>query len=63
MRRRSKSQPSAVAVLDADGRFLAPCKPARARQLITRGRAWLLSAEPPRIQLTDQPKQETPTQP
>ncbi|EIC22796.1 hypothetical protein Thi970DRAFT_00431 [Thiorhodovibrio frisius] len=58
-----RRRPSAVAVLDDQGRFLAPCKPARARQLISCGRAWLLSAEPPRIQLTYKPQQEAPDQP
>jgi hypothetical protein len=40
-----------VAVIDAAGRTLAPCAPARARQLVRRGRAWFLTTEPALIQL------------
>jgi 2-succinyl-5-enolpyruvyl-6-hydroxy-3-cyclohexene-1-carboxylate synthase len=49
-RRRPDQAP--VAVIDAAGRALAPCAPARARALLRRGRAWLLTTDPPRIQLT-----------
>ena len=42
-----------VAVQAADGRALAPCTPARARQLLRRGRAVLIQRRPPRIALRD----------
>jgi hypothetical protein len=40
-----------VSVLDPLGQRLAPCNPARARQLLRRGRAWLVRSDPPLIQL------------
>ena len=40
-----------VAVQAPDGRTLAPCTPARARQLLRRGRAVLVHRRPPRIAL------------
>jgi hypothetical protein len=39
-------------VIDAAGRVLKPCHPARARQLVKRGCAWFLETEPALIQLT-----------
>jgi len=42
-----------VAVQAPDGRALAPCTPARARQLLRRGRAVLIQRRPPRIALRD----------
>ena len=42
-----------VAVQAADGRALAPCTPARARQLLRRGRAVLVQRRPPRIVLRE----------
>ena len=42
-----------VAVQAADGRALAPCTPARARQLLRRGRAVLVQRRPPSIALRD----------
>ena len=42
-----------VAVQAADGRALAPCTPARARQLLRRGRAVLVQRRPPRIALRE----------
>jgi len=42
---------ASVSVLDPLGQLLAPCKPARARQLLRRGRAWLVRSDPPLIQL------------
>ena len=42
-----------VAVQAADGRALAPCTPARARQLLRRGRAELVKRRPPHIALRD----------
>jgi hypothetical protein len=38
-------------VIDPEGEPLDPCAPARARQLVRRGRAWFLTTEPPSIQL------------
>jgi hypothetical protein len=49
--RRTGNGPTSVAVIDAAGEALAPCAPARARQLVRRGRAWFLTTEPPLIQL------------
>jgi len=40
-----------VGVRAADGRPLAPCHPARARELLRAGRATLVSRSPPMIQL------------
>ena len=42
-----------VAVQAVDGRALAPCTPARARQLLRRGRAVLIQRRPPRIALRE----------
>jgi hypothetical protein len=42
-----------VAVQAPDGRALAPCTPARARQLLRRGRAVLVHRRPPRIALRE----------
>ena len=42
-----------VAVQATDGRALAPCTPARARQLLRRGRALLVHRRPPRIALRE----------
>jgi hypothetical protein len=50
-------------VIDAAGQTLAPCAPARARQLVRRGRAWFLTTEPPLIQLIHHVPRETPDQP
>lgn len=42
-----------VAVQAPDGRALATCTPARARQLLRRGRAVLVQRRPPRIALRE----------
>jgi hypothetical protein len=55
--------PTSVAVIDAAGQALAPCAPARARQLVRRGRAWFLTTEPPLIQLIRHVPRETLDQP
>jgi hypothetical protein len=44
-----------VLVRDPDGRPLAPCTPARARQLVNRAGADWVSYQPPVIRLTGQP--------
>lgn len=40
-----------VSVLNPEGQQLAPCHPARARQLLRRGRAQVVEVEPYTIQL------------
>jgi hypothetical protein len=55
-----RRHPARVAVIDAAGRALAPCAPARARQLVKRGRAWFLTTDPPLIQLVRRVAPETP---
>jgi hypothetical protein len=49
-----------VGVRAADGRALAPCHPARARELLHAGRAKLLRRSPPVIQL-DGPGADPPS--
>lgn len=61
--RRPANCQAAVAVIDAAGQTLDPCAPARARQLVRRGRAWFLTTEPPLIQLIHHVHRETPDQP
>jgi hypothetical protein len=57
--RRTGNGPTSVVVIDAAGQVLDPCPPARARQLVRRGRAWFLTTEPPLIQLIHHVPRET----
>jgi len=47
-----------VIVMDCNGEQLNPCRPVRARILLKKGKAKVISTEPFRIRLTQERKEE-----